>query len=67
MQTIIYRCGLMLIFTISVSISSASVTIALNCVKACADVSQKISPEVIESEELIDLAVPPGIHLIIAN
>lgn len=67
MQTIIYRCGLMLIFTISVSISSASVSVAPNCVQACTDASLKVSFVDIEPEEFIDVSVPSGIHLLIAN
>ena len=67
MQTIIYRCGLMLVFTISVSISSASVSPDLDCVQACTDASKNVSFVVIEPEEFIDVSIPSGIHLLTAT
>lgn len=56
MQTIVYRCGLMLTFTCLVSISSASVVAVLDCVKAL--MLQNNNPVTIEPAGFNDYPSP---------
>jgi hypothetical protein len=67
MQTILYRCGLMLTFTIIVSISSASDVVAPGCVKARTDAFQKVSPVDLAPDVITELSIPSAILLVIAT
>lgn len=67
MQTIFYRCGLMLAITIAVSISSASDVVAPSCVNARTDAFPKVSPVYLAPEVVTELSIPSAIHILTAT